>query len=162
MDERMMGEAADPEVGSFKHTYVKSSEAAAKAMPKRQAAAANESSSSSSQAAKAPEPDVKRPKRSISMEPRGKYEGKGEEYGRPPTEGECTIFGAKQHFVVHGSHIAPPEFEHDWTDTDDLDIWRFLTNKRYDIMREALLKGFPVQFKSSGRSLEPLVWSDDI
>ena len=39
--------------------------------------------------------------------------------------------------------------------------WRFLTQKRYDMMKEELLQGWPVQFKGAGNSLAPHVVSGD-
>ncbi len=40
-------------------------------------------------------------------------------------------------------------------------MWQRLVNKRFGIMAEALRAGHTVQFKSTGRSLEPLVFSSD-
>ena len=77
------------------------------------------------------------------------------------TEIEKGIYGTRDHYVVSAHIDAPDQFKKDWTDTDNDDLWRFLTEKRYDMMKELLYNGTPVQFPSGGRSLEPLVYSGD-
>ena len=77
-------------------------------------------------------------------------------------DSEISIYGTKEHYLVSGLGSAPVGFEHDWTETDNNGLWQFLNNKRYDLMKEVLQRGEPVQFKSSGGSLAPLVYSGDI
>ena len=60
-----------------------------------------------------------------------------------------------------GLVLAPAEYTHDWTDTNNEAEWRYLIKKQYDMMREILGGGDPVQFNSTGRSLEPLVMSGE-
>ena len=71
------------------------------------------------------------------------------------------IFGDKEHFVLSGDVVAPDEYDYDWTDTLDKTLWSWLNNKRYEIMKEALLSGESVQFISGGNSLIPYVYSGD-
>ena len=81
---------------------------------------------------------------------------------RQPTENEVVVFGNKTHFVVRGFVDTPPDYAHDWTSKYTGDTqWRFLTKKQHDMLRELLLQGIPVQFKSNGVSLEPLVMSGE-
>ena len=69
--------------------------------------------------------------------------------------------GPKSTSSSPGTAWPPHDYDYDWTDNPDEDIWQFLTSKRYDIMREVLLDGNPVQTKSGGKSLQPLVFSGD-
>ena len=62
---------------------------------------------------------------------------------------------------MSGLGIAPAEYDEDWTDTKDEDLWRFLCEQRNELMKKARLAGEPVQFKSKGRNLERLVFSGD-
>ena len=72
------------------------------------------------------------------------------------------IIGDTKHYIVCGDVLAPGEFDEDWTWSHDNEIWRHLTEKRYRMMKEALLRGLVVQFRSGGNSLFPFVHSKDV
>ena len=58
----------------------------------------------------------------------------------------------------------PGKEDYDWVKrcaTDD-GKWIFWNTKRLHLMRDLLTRGIPVQYRSSGTSLAPLVKSDDI
>ena len=75
---------------------------------------------------------------------------------------EIEIYGNSCHFVVSGIGDAPPGYDHDWTNNDDEIAWRYLAELMHNMMKAVLLKKKPVQYRSSGRSFEPLVYSGDI
>ena len=72
------------------------------------------------------------------------------------------VTGVHKHFVISGDVVGPDQFDHDWTDSVDKQVWQFLSNKRYEMMKEALLRGETVQFRGSGNSLFPFVRSGDV
>ena len=74
---------------------------------------------------------------------------------------EVAIYGNKDSYVVTGHGQAPQDYDHDWTNTYD-SMWQVLTQKRHDMMRTCLLENAPVQYRSQGRSLEPLVFSGEV
>ena len=67
-----------------------------------------------------------------------------------------------EHFVVTSNVIAPDEYNYDWTSTTDAKMWQFLTQMRYEMVKEVVLSGRTAQFKGTGNSLSPHVKSGDI
>ena len=69
-----------------------------------------------------------------------------------------------EHFLVHAEDPPGNKKDYDWVKkcaTED-GKWIFWSTKRLHLMREVLTRGIPVQYRSSGTSLPPLVKSDDI
>ena len=59
---------------------------------------------------------------------------------RPPLKAPPRIRkDGEHHFVVTGNVIAPDEFNYDWTNVTEIRAWQFLTQKRYDMMKECVL-----------------------
>ena len=58
---------------------------------------------------------------------------------------------------LHADSPCPEEYNTDWTDDDDINVWRGLTYKRDLIIHEALMKRQPVQYISGGTSLRPII-----
>ena len=90
-------------------------------------------------------------------------------------EGEVQsgVFGDADHFVVSGDINAPELFDYDWVDHEStrpqnltgrepLEIWRWFNEKRYRLIREVLMRGQSVQLRSSGNSLVPIIYPNDI
>ena len=75
---------------------------------------------------------------------------------------EFANYGTKEHYLISAYSDATDEYGEDWSYHPNAELWQFLTNKRYEMMQETLLQGHPIQFKTGGRSLEPLVYSGDI
>ena len=71
------------------------------------------------------------------------------------TKAEVDIYGTLEHYVVSALGTAPPEFDQDWNDHECEDVWRFLCEKRNQLMKNVLLSGKPIQYRNTSRSLEP-------
>ena len=84
---------------------------------------------------------------------------------RPMAAGDIEVFGTKELYVVAGDGPAPPGLDREpeviMNCRDDA-LWQVLTKQRYDLMKSILKSGRPIQFRSSGKSLEPLVYSGDL
>ena len=81
------------------------------------------------------------------------------------TAGDIKVYGTKELYVVAGDGPAPPGLDREpevIKNCRDDALWQVLTKQRYDLMKQALIDRRPVQFRSSGRSLEPLVYSGDL
>ena len=66
--------------------------------------------------------------------------------------------------VIFECHEIHPYFDVDWTiptDKHDVDKEKRLRQDRNEMIKEGLLEGKLVQYKSSGWSLYPIVWSGD-
>ena len=69
----------------------------------------------------------------------------------------------KTRFTVITAYTdAPYGYDEDWSYHPNGELWQFLTNKRYEAMQEILHEGNPIQFKTGGKSLEPLIYSGDV
>ena len=69
-----------------------------------------------------------------------------------------------EHFLVHAEDPPGNKKDYDWVTkcASDDGKWIFWSTKRLHLMREVLTTGIPVQYRSSGTSLAPLVNSNDI
>ena len=66
--------------------------------------------------------------------------------------------------VIFEAHEIHPYHDVDWTIPTDKDDWneeKRLREHRNELIKEGLLEGKLVQYKSSGWSLYPIVWSGD-
>ena len=61
-----------------------------------------------------------------------------------------------------GQEIAPKKWNYDWTKHPDNQIWNAWANRRFAMMRECLTQGNAFQIVSGGKSLEPLVLSNEV
>ena len=75
---------------------------------------------------------------------------------------EVEVYGNSKYYVVSGDGEAPPGYDDDWTRWAEGLAWQYLTEMRHNMMKVFLQANKPVQYRSSGKSLEPLVYSGDV